>query len=64
VAFDCLYLDGRDPDALAAELGRIIAAGGGGMHVFPAKWSIVEPHLHVPIVHWLPKNRLRYWYLW
>jgi len=51
-------------DALAAELFRITMPGGAGFHVFPAKWCVVEPHLFLPFAHWLPKNRLRYWYLY
>ena len=53
-----------DLDALSAELLRITIPGGGGLHVFPAKWRVIEPHLFVPFVHWLPKNRIRYWYLY
>lgn len=36
---------------------------GMGLHFFPAKWRVVEPHLFVPFVHWLPKNRIRRVYL-
>jgi len=53
-----------DLEALAAELFRITTPGGAGLHVFPAKWRVTESHLHIPYVHWLPKNRLRYWYLY
>lgn len=44
---------------MAAEMGRLTAVGGAGIHLFPAKWRIVEPHLFMPVVHWLPKNSIR-----
>jgi SAM-dependent methyltransferase len=47
----------------AAEVWRITAPGGLGFHVFPAKWGIREGHLFMPLVHWLPKNRLRWWWI-
>ncbi|MGM0488398.1 MAG: class I SAM-dependent methyltransferase, partial [Planctomycetota bacterium] len=42
-----------------AEMGRLTACGGFGIHVFPAKWRVFEPHLFMPMVHWLPKNSVR-----
>lgn len=44
---------------LASEVARTTTPGGRGLHVFPAKWIFDEPHLHAPMVHWLPKGRLR-----
>ena len=52
-----------DIDALASELNRITIPEGKSLHFFPAKWRVIEPHLFVPFVHWLPKNPLRRWYL-
>ena len=49
----------RDLDRVAAELRRITASGGEGHHVFPAHKYVVEGHLFMPFVHWLPKNRWR-----
>jgi SAM-dependent methyltransferase len=49
--------------ALAAELARITTHNSVGLHNFPAKWCVIEPHLFIPYVHWLPKNRIRHWYL-
>lgn len=46
-------------ETVAAELGRITVPGGGGFHCFPAHRHLVEEHLHMPCVHYLPKNRLR-----
>lgn len=48
-----------DLDQLAREVARTTKPGAVGLHVFPAKWTINEPHMHVPLVHWLPKGRLR-----
>jgi SAM-dependent methyltransferase len=45
-----------DLDAVARELGRVMAGGGQGLHIFPAHRRLVEPHLFMPLVHWLPKN--------
>lgn len=38
---------------------RLLAPGGIGCHIFPSAKMIVESHLDMPFVHWLPKNRLR-----
>ena len=53
----------HDLEALAAELARIASISSVGLHNFPAKWRVTEPHLFIPFVHWLPKNWIRYWYL-
>jgi SAM-dependent methyltransferase len=52
----------HDLEALAAELARIASISSVGLHNFPAKWRVTEPHLFIPFVHWLPKNWIRYWY--
>lgn len=49
----------RDIGQTSRELGRIMAAGGIGVHRYPAQHSILEGHLRMPFVHWLPKNFLR-----
>lgn len=48
-----------DIDHLAREVARVTAHGGGGLHIFPAKWIYREPHMLTPPVHWLPKGRAR-----
>lgn len=45
--------------ALAREVARTTRRSGVGLHVFPAKWIFEEPHMHTPMVHWLPKGPLR-----
>ena len=48
-----------DLGAALAEISRITKHDGWGFHLFPARFTIHEGHLHMPIVHWLPKNSLR-----
>ena len=38
---------------------RTIAAPSAALHVFPSQYHVVEQHLRMPFVHWLPKNILR-----
>lgn len=46
-------------DALASEVARVSAPGSRGLHIYPARWYPVEPHLKTPLTHWLPKGPLR-----
>ena len=48
-----------DLEQVCAEMARVTRAGGGGYHVFPAQRQVVEGHLFMPFVHWLPPGRLR-----
>lgn len=56
----------RNMEQVAANLRRLTAPGGVGVHFFPAHKHLVEIHLLLPFVHWLPKNKLRkmYIFLW
>ncbi len=49
----------RDLDAAAREMARLMAAPSAALHAFPARLHVVEQHLRMPCVHWLPKNGLR-----
>lgn len=49
-----------DLAVVARELHRLTAPGGYGVHIYPARRRIKEPHFFMPLVHWLPKNRLRH----
>jgi len=49
----------KDIEKVAANLERLTAPGGVGVHFFPAHKHFVEIHLFMPFVHWLPKNGLR-----
>jgi SAM-dependent methyltransferase len=49
-----------DLDVLAAEISRILRPGGAVFHRFPGRRLLVEPHYHLPAVHWLaPRSRRR-----
>jgi 2-polyprenyl-3-methyl-5-hydroxy-6-metoxy-1,4-benzoquinol methylase len=49
----------KDLDQVAAEFKRIMAPEAIGAHFFPAHKHLVETHLRMPFLHWLPKNGLR-----
>jgi methyltransferase family protein len=49
----------KDLRAVIVEMSRLTGPGGAGIHVFPASKRIIEPHLEMPFVHWLPKNAAR-----
>jgi SAM-dependent methyltransferase len=61
ICSDQVFEHVADMDLVAAEMARLLAPGGGGAHLYGATFLIVEGHLDMPFVHWLPKNRLRYW---
>jgi SAM-dependent methyltransferase len=42
-----------------SEIARLSKPGGHGLHSWPARFRPVEPHLTMPLVHWLPKNGVR-----
>lgn len=50
-------------ECLLDEISRISSTNSFGLHNFPAKWRIYEPHLFIPGLHWLPKNYSRFLYL-
>ncbi len=50
-----------DLPSVAAEVARLLRPGGMSVHLYPAHRRIVENHLNMPFVHWLPKNKLRYY---
>lgn len=41
-------------------MSRITKLGGKHLHRFPFKWHLVEQHLFMPAIHWLPKNWMRF----
>lgn len=51
----------RDLESVAAEWNRLTVDGGGGFHIYPPHRRLVEGHLFMPLVHWLPKNVGRRW---
>lgn len=48
-----------DLDSIFKEMARLTKPGGRSFHLFPARFTLFEGHLCMPLVHWLPKNRLR-----
>ena len=63
-AFDVVLSDQvlehvADLDAFACGVAAVTAPGGAGLHVFPARFRPIEPHMRTPVVHWLPKGRGR-----
>jgi ubiquinone/menaquinone biosynthesis C-methylase UbiE len=50
-------------ESVANEIRRITRNNGAGFHVFPAHKCIQEGHLFMPFVHWLPKNKLRKYFI-
>jgi SAM-dependent methyltransferase len=37
-----------DPGGALAEIARVLRPGGLSIHVFPARWRPIEPHMYVP----------------
>ncbi len=48
-----------DLTSLIKEQARLTAPAGVGIHCFPGSMAVMEDHLHMPFVHWLPKNGVR-----
>lgn len=52
----------EDLSAVIGEQARLTNYGGLGVHCFPNAKMLYEDHLKMPLVHWLPKNKSRkYW---
>ncbi len=54
----------KNLEQVAENLKRVTATGGVGIHLFPAHKHFVEIHLMMPFLHWLPKNKLRKFYIY
>ena len=46
-------------ESAAKEMFRVMRTGATAVHLYPAHHRPVEGHLHMPFVHWLPKNGVR-----
>lgn len=46
-------------DDVAREMSRLTRPFGRSVHVFPGSRIVIEPHLFMPFVHWLPKSSRR-----
>ncbi len=49
----------NDIGLIASEINRITIDSGAGLHCYPARFCVIEPHLFMPLIHWAPKNNLR-----
>lgn len=63
-AFDAVFSEETlehvaDLAAVARESFRLLRPGGLAVHSFPGSRWLVEPHVHMPLVHWLPQGGLR-----
>jgi SAM-dependent methyltransferase len=56
VCSDQVFEHVSDLDAVAFEQRRLLAPDGAGFHQYPGHRYLVEGHLHMPLVHWLPKS--------
>lgn len=52
-----------DLQAVAREMFRILKSGGVSVNCYPGTFTIMEEHLFMPFVHWLPKNWIRIPYI-
>ena len=65
--FDLVFSDqvfehAKDQDQVFAELHRVTKPGGCHLHVIPARWQLIEPHIYVPLGGVIG---FRWWYrLW
>lgn len=59
VCSDQVFEHVADLESVAREQRRLLASGGAGFHQYPGHRYLVEGHLHMPLVHWLPKSSLR-----
>lgn len=62
--FDVVYSEEvlehvADLETTVAAIARMTKPGRLGFHEWPARWRPIEGHLHMPVVHWLPKNNAR-----
>jgi len=46
------------------EIVRVLKPGGVSVHVIPAKWQVIEPHIKVPLGGLHPFKRYPYYLLW
>lgn len=53
----------QDLETMARRTFALTAPGGWGIHSFPGSRRWMEPHLHLPFIHWLHKGALQEWYI-
>ncbi len=51
-------------DRALSEIARVLKPDGQFFAAFPGKESVVEAHVRIPFIHWIPKNAsFRMWYM-
>ncbi len=50
-----------DLETFCAENARVLRPGGFGVHAFPLKHILLEPHMRLPLVHRVRDHELRTW---
>ena len=51
-------------DRALSEIARVLKPDGEFFAAFPGKESLVEAHVRIPFIHWIPKNAsFRMWYM-
>ncbi|MGE4158982.1 MAG: class I SAM-dependent methyltransferase [Planctomycetota bacterium] len=48
----------HNPEETCREILRVLKPEGAGIHVFPSRWRLIEPHVYVPLATWF---RPRWW---
>ena len=43
-------------DRALSEIARVLKPDGQFFAVFPGKESLLEAHVRIPFIHWIPKN--------
>jgi len=54
----------RDQEMAFVEQYRVLKRGGTAVHIIPAKWRIIEPHIMVPLGGLNPFKERWWFYLW
>lgn len=54
VVFNHIYEHVVDPDAVLAEIVRVLRADGVAYFGFGNRWQVIEPHYRLPMLSWLP----------
>jgi SAM-dependent methyltransferase len=50
-----------DFESFCAENARVLRVGGFGIHCFPLRHMLVEPHMRLPLVHRVRDHEVRTW---
>lgn len=59
VVSDQVFEHVKDFPSTLREIKRVLRKGGMGLHIFPARYRLIEPHSHVPLASIIQQ----YWWL-